>query len=141
MKNLKKIMSVIILTLISVTVSAEGRDARKLTLKYALTTFVDAFSKGDVTDFAELLDEHVKMTSSRGNSTVTYKKDDIIYMLKNMRGVEQNCKTNSSYVEVLPGMVKIKVTMVYSSFTKNNYVTMKETKQGWRITSINSIYE
>lgn len=141
MKNYKILLSVCALLIFWGTARADDRDAKKLTLKYALTTFVDAFSRGETDAFAELLDEHAKMTSSRGTSTVSYSKNDIIYMLKNTRGIEQNCKTSSSYIEVLPGMVKVKVTMVYSSFTKNNYVTMKQTKVGWRITNISSIFE
>ena len=141
MRNYKVLIMISALLVFAGTVEADDRDAKKLTLKYALSTFVDAFSRGETGAFAELLDEHVKMTSSRGSSTVSYNKNDIIYMLKNTRGVEQNCKTSSSYIEVLPGMVKVKVTMVYSSFTKNNYVTMKQTKVGWRITNISSIFE
>lgn len=112
-----------------------------LTMRYALNTFVDAFSLGRIDGFAGMLDDNVKLISSRDNNTVTYDKGDILQVLKNFKGVVQNCKTSSSLIETLPGHAIVKVTMAYDSFTKINYVTLAGSSKGWKIVHISSVFQ
>ncbi|MXV17807.1 hypothetical protein [Hufsiella ginkgonis] len=113
----------------------------KMSMKYAVTIYIDAFSQGKLTGLAEILDENVKLTTSSGTDIRTYSKSDIIYMLKPTRDVEQNCKTSYSVIESLPNQVVVKVNMKYNAFTKVNYVTMAQTVKGWKITNISTVFQ
>lgn len=142
MKTLKITLASLALVLVTFAGKADGAKAdEKLSMKYAVSTFVDAFSHGKIEGFAEILDDNVKLTSSRGNTIVTHNKSDILQTLKNLKGIEQNCTTNYSIIENLPSQVILKVNMNYETFTKINYVTIAQTTKGWKVTNISSVFQ
>lgn len=142
MKTLKITFASLALVLITFAGKADGKKAEeKMSMKYAVNIFVDAFSHGKIAGMADILDENVKLTTSRGNNILTYNKSNILQMLKNINGIEQNCKTNYSLIESLPSQVIVKVNMAYDSFTKINYITMAQTDKGWKITNISSAFQ
>ncbi|MDF3077277.1 MAG: putative lumazine-binding protein [Sphingobacteriaceae bacterium] len=141
MKTLYAAALALTFSLMAFAARANGTRAEKFSMKYTISTFVDAFAHGKISGLAQILDDKVKFTSSRGEKVLTYNKADILKMLKNIQGVEQNCKTEYSTIENLPGQIMMKVNMIYSSFTKSNYVTLSDTREGWKVTNISSIFE
>lgn len=140
MKTLKIAAFTLAFLLVVFAVKA-GTRTEKFSMKYTISTFVDAFAHGKISGLAQILDDKVKLTSSRGDKVLTYNKADILKMLKTIQGVEQNCKTDYSMIENLPGQIMMKVNMVYSSFTKSNYVTLSQTAEGWKVINISAIFE
>lgn len=142
MKSLKITLVALILITSGILVKADGsKKSYKLSMKYAVTTYIDAFIYGKIAGLEEILDANVKLTTSRGNSIITYNKMDIVHMLKSTKDVEQNCKTSYSVIENLPSQVIVKVNMKYNAFTRINYVTMAQTGKGWKVTNISSMFE
>lgn len=143
MKTLLTIFTFFTLTASAFAAKADGSktSGEKLSLKYAANAFIEAFIHGKSDGFAEILDNNVKLTTSRGNTTITYNKASIIQMLKDSKGVEQNCKTDYSVIESLPSQVILKVNMKYESFRKINYVTMTQTSKGWKVSNISSVFQ
>ncbi|MDF3077028.1 MAG: hypothetical protein K0S09_917 [Sphingobacteriaceae bacterium] len=142
MKTLKITFASLALVLFTFAGKADGKKVdEKMSMTYAVKTFVNAFSHGKASGISEIFDDNVKLTTSRGSKIVTYSKSDILQMLKNTNGVEQNCKTSYSVIENLPSQVIVKVNQAYDSFTKINYVTMAQTDKGWKITNISSAFQ
>jgi hypothetical protein len=112
----------------------------KLSMDYAIKTYVDALVHGKPTELAEVLDNNAKQTFKRGQGIVSWNKNSIVTAAKNNEGIEQNCQTSYSLVENLPGQVIVKVNQKYDNFDKSSYVTMMQTSKGWKITSISDVY-
>ncbi len=112
----------------------------KLSATFAIQAYIDAFSHGKPAELNNVLDKNVKWSLRRGNNILTYNKAEILQTAKNQEGVEQNCRTNYSVIENLPGQIIVKMNAEYSNFTRTNYLTMMQTAQGWKITSVSSVF-
>ena len=112
----------------------------KLTMRYAIAAYVDAFAHGHFDGLAEVVDESAKFSQSRGQKILSFSKNDILESLKSQQNVEQNCKTTSHIVENTGNLVVYKVQMKYDDFARINYVTMTDTGAGWKITNVSTVF-
>ena len=112
----------------------------KLSLDYALKTYIDAISSGKIKDFADILDSEVKFTVTHGERITNYNGSQMINWMKSNENVIQNCITDYAVVEQNATQAIIKVTMKYDAFSRINYVTMAQTNKGWKITNVSSVF-
>lgn len=141
MKTLKITLVALSLLFSNVVVKADGTKAEeKLTMKYAVSTYVDAVCHGKTTGLSDLINDDAKFTNTRGKQIITHTKNDILKSFNNLSGVEQNCQVKSTLVESTPDQVIIKVLMKYEGFEKTDFVTMGLTEKGWKITNVASSY-
>lgn len=140
MKTLKITFATLALLVVTF-VSQASVKTPKLSMTETANAYINAFANGKIDGFAELLDDNVKLTMSRGSNILNYTKTDILKMLNDNKGVVQNCKTDYSVIENLPTQVILKVNMKYDLFSKINYVTMSQTDKGWKVTNISSAYQ
>jgi hypothetical protein len=143
MKTLKITFAAFLIAAASFTASANNNTNanEKYTMKFAVTSYVDAFSLGKLDHIEDILDADAKMTTTNGDRIKTYSRDEIVALLKPTDGIKQNCETSYSVVESLPSQVIVKVNMLYPSFRKVNYVTMVQSNEGWKITNISSVFQ
>lgn len=143
MKTLK-ILSATLLFLVSMSArsfaSDEPNTISKLSMDYALKTYIDAVSLGKIKGFSDVLDNDVKFTVTRGDKIINYSKFDMVNSLKNTTNVKQNCSTTYNVVEQNNSQAVVKVTMKYDGFSKINYVTLANTTRGWKITNVSSSF-
>ena len=112
----------------------------KLTMRYAIAAYVDAFAHGHFDGLAEVIDDSAKFSQNRGQKILSFSKNDIIESLKSQQNVEQNCKTTARVVENTGNLVVYKVQMKYDNFVRINYVTMTDTGAGWKITNVSTVF-
>jgi hypothetical protein len=112
----------------------------KLTMRYAIAAYVDAFAHGHFDGLPEVIDDSAKFTLNRGQKILSFSKTDIITSLKGQQNVEQNCKTTTRIVENTGNLVVYKVQMKYDNFSRINYVTMTDTGAGWKITNVSTVF-
>ena len=139
MKTLKTTLIALIITLTFTAVKA-NTPKEKLTMRYAISAYVDAFSQGKCSGFADLIDDSAKFSHMRGNKVICFSKSQIVESLKNQQNVVQNCATTTNIVENTGNLVVYKVQMKYDHFTRVNYVTMTDTGNGWKITNVSSVF-
>lgn len=141
MKTLKTLLAGSFI-LISMTTSASTTpDAYKLTMDFALKTYIDAVTQGKIKGFAEILDRDVKFTVTRGEQIINYGKSEMLMSLKNSENVKQNCQTSYQVVEQTPTQSIVKVIMKYEDFSRINFVTLTNTTKGWKITNVSSSFD
>jgi len=140
MKTLRTLLTVCLLALAFNTFADELNTSNKLSIDYALKMYLDAVSDGKVKGFAEVLDNDVKFTVSRGEKIVNYSKSEMMTSLKSSEGVKQNCTTEYTVVEQNSTQTIVKVTQKYNDFTKVNFVTFNNTSKGWKITNVSSSF-
>ena len=119
---------------------ADGPDASKLKMDYALNAYINALSSGSIKGLAEVLDKDVKYTISRGEGIVTLNRSQILELFKSYENIEQNCTTTQSIIEAGDNQTIVKINMKYEAFSKVNFVTLNNTPKGWKITNISTTY-
>lgn len=142
MKTLKNLTAAVLLAL-SVSVSAFAADetaAEKLNMNYALKTYISAVTEGKLAALPEVLDKDIKFTSTRGDKIVNHSRSEMLNVLKVSENVKQNCATEFSVVESTPSLSVVKVTMKYEGFSKVEYLSLANTKNGWKITSVSTSF-
>jgi hypothetical protein len=139
MKTLKTTLIALLLTL-TYNLTKADTPTEKLTMRYAISAYVDAFTHGRSAGLAEVIDDSAKFYHTRGQQVISFSKSQIIESLKSQQDVEQNCTTTARIVENTPKLVVYKVQMKYQNFARINYVTMTDTGNGWKITNVSSTF-
>jgi hypothetical protein len=139
MKTLKTTLIALLLTL-TCNLTKADTPTEKLTMRYAISAYVDAFAHGRFTGLAEVIDDSAKFSHTRGQQVISFSKNQILEGLKSQQNVEQNCTTTARIVENTPKLVVYKVQMKYQNFSRINYVTMADTGNGWKITNVSSTF-
>lgn len=140
MKTLRSLLAATCMVLSLCSFVNQEPSVNKLSLDYALKTYVDAISSGKVKAFAEILDSEVKFTVTHGEKIINYNRSQMLDWMKSTENVIQNCITDYSVVEQNATQAIIKVTMKYEAFSRINYVTMAQTNKGWKITNVSSVF-
>ncbi len=141
MKTLKTIFIALLVTLTFTVAKANTPNLKeRLTMRYAINTYVDAFTQGKTAGLAEIIDENAKFSHNRGQQVISFSKNEILQSLKNEQNIEQNCTTTVKVVENNTNLVVYKVQMKYQNFSRTNYVTMTDTGNGWKITNVSSVF-
>jgi hypothetical protein len=112
----------------------------RLTMRYAISAYVDAFAHGRSDGLAEVIDDSAKFSQMRGQKVISFSKNEIMESLKSQQNVEQNCTTITKIVENTKSLVVYKVQMKYQNFSRISYVTMTDTGNGWKITNVSSVF-
>jgi len=141
MKTLKTIALGLALLATVFTANAKEKPAERLTRNYAINTYVDAMSRGRIQGLNEVLDATAKFSMLRGTQVYSYSKDEMLKFLKGNQNVEQTCTVSTSVVENNENINVVKVDMKYDSFVRSNYVTVANTGEGWKITSVYSVFK
>ena len=140
MKTLKTLIVAALLSLSFNSFASEDPNTQKLSMNYALKTYIDAITEGKVKGFAEILDNDVKFTVTIGQKIVNYTRSEVLNSLNQTLNINQNCVTEHTIVEQNPSQVIVKVSMKYDAFTRINYVSMAQTSKGWKITNVSSVF-
>ncbi|WP_207421267.1 nuclear transport factor 2 family protein [Desertivirga brevis] len=140
MKTLKTLLTAFLMVITIGAYADELNTSNKLSIDYALRSYLDAVSEGKIKGFAEILDGDVKFTVTRGEKIVNYSKSEMLSSLKSSEGVKQNCTTDYAIVEQNSTQTIVRVTQKYEEFTRVNFVTFNNTSKGWKITNVSSSF-
>ncbi|MGI4804596.1 MAG: nuclear transport factor 2 family protein [Janthinobacterium lividum] len=141
MKTLKTIFIALLVTLTFTVAKANTPNIKeRLTMRYAINTYVDAFTHGKSAGIAEIIDDNAKFSHNRGQQVISFSKSQILQSLDSEQNIEQNCTTNTKVIESTTNLVVYKVQMKYQNFSRINYVTMTDTGNGWKITNVSTIF-
>jgi hypothetical protein len=113
----------------------------KFSIKYALSAYVDAITVGKNEALVEVLDQDFKFTMLRGSAMFSCNKNQMLTFMKTTENVKQDCQTSVTISESNADITVAKVTMKYPGFTRTNYVTLASTTEGWKITSVYSVFK
>ncbi|MBE9585292.1 nuclear transport factor 2 family protein [Mucilaginibacter sp. JRF] len=144
MKNLKVLLTMLLIVAGSLAKANNNDDDYKLTKAYASNIYIEAVTLGKLEGFESILDKDAKFCILMGNNkrVATYSKAEMLeYMQANLKGLKQLCTTSSAVVEENGQMSVLKVEMKYGDFTRTNYVTFADTGKGWKITNVCSVYK
>jgi hypothetical protein len=113
----------------------------RMSVNYAVNTYVSAISRGHVKELNNLLDDNLKYSIERGKKTLVFSKAEYLESLKADQGVEQDCLVTTTVNDTTPDVTIVKVDMKYADFTRTNYVTLTNSSKGWKVTNIYSTFK
>ena len=140
MKTLKTLLAATLMVFSLGSFANEEPKNQKLSMDHALRTYIDAIASGKMKGFAEILDNDVKFTVTRGEKIVNYSRSEMLNSLKTSENINQNCAVDHSFVEQGATQAIVKVVMKYEAFSRVNYVTMSQTSKGWKITNVSTVF-
>jgi hypothetical protein len=141
MKSLKSIVLGLAILMICGAAKANNINDDKLTPNYAINTFVDAMTRGKLAGLNDVLDKTVEFNMLRGKTVLSFTKKEMLDYFESNKDIEQTCTTNTSIVESNANVTIVKVAMKYDDFVRNNYVTIANTGNGWKITNVYSVFK
>lgn len=140
MKALKSIVLGLALLVICGVAKANTIDERT-TPNYAINTFVDAMTRGKLAGLESVLDKTAEFNMLRGKTVLSFTRNEMLEFFKSNKNIEQTCTTSTSIVESNSNVAIVKVSMKYDDFVRNNYITIANTGNGWKITNVYSVFK
>jgi hypothetical protein len=141
MKTLKSIMLGLVILALCSAAKANNISHDKLTANYAINTYIDAMTRGKIAGLNDVLDKTVEFNMLRGKTVISFSRSAMLDFFKSNKDIEQVCTTSTSVVESNANVTIVKVTMKYDDFVRNNYVTIANTGNGWKITNVYSVFK
>jgi len=141
MKTFK--FSSIALALLLLTVVAKAdkpKNRTAFTMKFSIASFIDADTRGICKGLSDIIDDNAKFNMMRSGQTLSFTKQQVVKQMEHLRGVAQNCTTTFNLMETYGNYALYKVEMKYPTFSRINYITMNECKDGWKITNVTSVF-
>jgi hypothetical protein len=126
--------------LIGVAKADKPKSHKLLTMTLSINAFIDADTRGICTGLADIIDDNAKFNMTRSGKTMSFTKKQVISYMEYLNGVEQNCTATYNILETYGNYALYKVEMKYPTFSRINYITMNECKDGWKITNVTSIF-
>lgn len=141
MKTINFFSIALILFLFSSVAKADKpKNRTAFTMKFSISAFIDADTRGIYEGISDIIDDNVKFNLIRDGQTLSFTKKQIINHMEHLRGVKQNCTTSYNILETYGNYALYKVEMKYPTFSRINYITMNECKEGWKITNVTSVF-
>ncbi|MDT3402786.1 nuclear transport factor 2 family protein [Mucilaginibacter terrae] len=141
MKTLKSLVLGLALLVTANIVKADEPVIAKLTKSFAVNTYVNTMTLGQIAGLSDVVDHSAKFNILRGKQVLSFSKADMMKFAGENKNVQQNCKTTVTEVESNDDMSIVKVDMNYGTFTRTNYVTIANTGEGWKITNVYSVFK
>ena len=141
MKSLKSIVLGLAILMICGAAKANNISDNNLTPNHAINTFVDAMTRGKLAGLNDVIDKTAAFNILRGKTVLSFSKNEMLDYFKSNKDIEQTCTTSTSIVESNANITIVKVAMKYDDFVRNNYVTIANTGNGWKITNVYSVFK
>jgi hypothetical protein len=141
MKTLQTLTAAVLIILSTSAFAIDETATEKLSINYALQTYLDALSYGKIKGLSEIMDKDAKLTMNDGKKIITFNKAEILKTLKYAENTSQNCDTQFEVIEQSASQTIVKVTLKYPDFYRVNFISLSSTSTGWKITNISSVFK
>jgi hypothetical protein len=141
MKTLKSIVLGLALLAVCGAAKANNISDDKLTANHAINTYIDAMTRGKLAGLNDVVDQTAEFNLLRGKTVLSFSKSQMLEFFNSNKNIEQTCTTSTSVVESTANVTIVKVSMKYDDFVRNNYVTIANTGNGWKITNVYSVFK
>jgi len=144
MKNFNLKKSILALVMMVATISfakADDRTESMQSMSASINNYVNLIKFGDVKNFNKIFTEDAKFTISSNGKVVSHSKSEELSFLTKNKGVTQQCEVLSSIMVNTESYTLVKVSQVYDTFTRENYVTLVKSGNDWKISSVSSEFK
>ncbi|WP_017260287.1 nuclear transport factor 2 family protein [Pedobacter arcticus] len=140
--NLKK--SFLAIVMLTATISFAKTDdgtATVQTMDVSISNYVNLIKYGDLSNFNKIFTDDAKFSISANGKTTSHSKSEEYGFLAKNKGITQQCEVLSAVVVNTESYTLVKVSQVYDTFTRENYITLVKAGKDWKINSVSSEYK
>jgi hypothetical protein len=110
-------------------------------VQFSVDTYISKLKTGYSADLANILSDDVKFTITTNGRTFTHGKSEELAFMKQNKDAVQQCKIVSTVLASRENYNLVKVSMVFDTFTREDYVTLVKSKDHWEITDVSSEFK
>ena len=140
MKTIKLLIPALVLTVFCMTAQAGNDNGDAAAKKHVISVYIDAMTKGNMTEIGNVLDPNVKLILPQGKHLSTYGRSDMLGFFKKVKNIQQDCTTSTTVVENDANMNVVKVDMNFNGFVRSNFVTLANSGSGWKIINVYTVF-
>lgn len=141
MYNLKTFFVAIIITATTLLANANTQFKNENgSLDYTIEAYLEMVNLGNVKNYASVLADDVKFNTTRNGKLISHGKTEELNHIRRVGIIKQNCKTECQTINSDDSFCVIKVKMIYENFTKENFISLSKTENGWKITNVTSVF-
>ncbi|GGE29105.1 MULTISPECIES: nuclear transport factor 2 family protein [Sphingobacterium] len=142
MKTLISLIATTVFTLVSSFVFANSKPepVKFIKVESIIDQYIDASNNGEVSLVDYLFTEDFKYSTPNNGQTELIGRSELVKHLKSNKGSKMNAETEYSFVEKNDDCSIVKVTTTFETFKKYDYVTLCNSKDGWKISHITVTY-
>ncbi|MFZ4262224.1 nuclear transport factor 2 family protein [Sphingobacterium sp. HJSM2_6] len=138
MKTLATLIATALLTLISQFVKAEEKPepVKFFKVENIIDHYLEATLHGNVelVDYLFTTDFYQSTPNNRSKESIN--KKSLIKYLKSLKGIKINCKSSYQFVEKNEDCSIVRIKTEFDTFERNDYVTICNGDDGWKISSV-----
>lgn len=112
---------------------------RSFDSKAIVKTYLEVLTTGDLQHNKNLYTDDFHYTNALNQ--VTSSKRQYLEYLKKTKGLKYNCKTSYEILDQTGGTAMGKAIMEFPTFTRVDYITLQNTKEGWKIKEVVTTYK
>ena len=102
--------------------------------------YINSTVKGNTTYAKELFSDKFIQKFQSDENQAAFSKEVYLKHIKANEGISFDCDTEYQLIEKSDKISIAKVTMKFKNFTRTDYVTMNQEKDGWKVKEVNSVF-
>jgi hypothetical protein len=110
-------------------------------IQYSIDSYVDRIKNGFSSDFSSVLADNVKFNIPRNGKIITHGKKEELAFLATQKNTIQQCEVETEVLVKNNNYSLVKVSSIYSSFVREDYVTLMRSNDKWEITDVTTDYK
>ena len=140
--NLKKSILALVMTVATINFAKAGdRTGTTQSMSTSISNYVNLIKYGNVSNFNKLFTDDAKFTISTNGKSISHSKSEEYSFVMRNKGVTQQCEVASAVVVSTDSYTIVKVSQVYDTFIRENYVTLVKSGNDWKINSVSSEFK
>jgi len=142
MKTLISLIATTVFTFVSSFVFAGNtpEPVKFIKVESIIDHYIDAANNGETSLVDHLFTEDFKYTTPNNGQRELIGRSALIQHLKKNKGVRLEADTKYTFVEKNDDCSIVRVTTTFNSFKRYDYVTLCNSKDGWKISNVTVTY-
>lgn len=142
MKTLISLIAATVFTLVSSFVFANSKPepVKFLKVESIIDHYIDATNNGEVALVDHLFTENFKYATPNKGKSELVGRSTLVNHLKKQKGVKLAAESSYTFVEKNDDCSIVRVATSFEHFTRYDYVTLCNSKDGWKISNVTVTY-
>ncbi len=138
MKTLATLIATALLSFITQFVKAEEKSepVKFLKVENIIDHYLDATLHGNVDLVNHLFTSDFYQSTPNNRSKESINRKSLIKYLKSLEGIQVDCKSSYQFVEKNENCSIVRIKTQFKTFERNDYVTICNGDDGWKISSV-----
>lgn len=140
--NLKKSILALVMTVATISFAkANNPNGSAQSMDLCVSNYVNLIKYGDVSNVNSIFTPDAKFSVAANGKVINHTKAEELSFLQKNKGVTQQCEVLSAVILNTDTYTIAKVSQVYDTFTRENYVTLVKSGKDWKISAVSSEFK